>query len=96
MTTKDGFSISYTPESHTVTVSKSVNSDFDAQLSKARALLGFFKATKPGSTWGCDGVGYGIQKKLGVVRVNKSGIGINNFQKGLTAVRERNSQKHDA
>lgn len=97
MTTKDGFHVSYTPESHTVTVTRSVKDNFDGALNVAHRLLGYFKATKPGSTWGCDGIGYSIQKKIGVVRVNKSGITLNNFQKGLEGLRQRKQNDgHDA
>jgi hypothetical protein len=45
----------------------------------------FFKQTKPGRVWGCDGVGYDIQKLIGMVRINKSGVEAHSFQKGIAA-----------
>jgi hypothetical protein len=91
MTTKDGFKITY--NNYVVTVTRPANDNFDGALRVAHSLLNYFKATRPGSTWGCDGVGYGIQKRIGLVRVNKSGVGPKNFEKGLTAIRERNNSK---
>ena len=40
---------------------------------------------------GCDGVGYDIQKRIGMVRVNNSGVGTRKFQLGIAAIKERHS-----
>lgn len=60
----------------TATVTKrGVPSDkFDDELGEAYKILGTFKATKPGSTWGSDGIGYIMNKKDGLVNVKKSGV----------------------
>jgi hypothetical protein len=41
---------------------------------------------------GCDGVDYDIQKRIGMVRVNKSGVGARKLQLGIAAIKERHSQ----
>ena len=90
MTTKDGFAISYTQHSLTVTVTKAVRNgtSFDEALLGARTLLGFFGT---GKTWGCENVGYTLQKKIGVVLVNIKPVGIKQYLAGLTAIRNRSS-----
>ena len=77
MTTKDQFIISYNSESDTVTVTKSVKDEhsFDATLATARSLLAYFPKTRVGKNSGCDSLRYSIQKRIGVVRVNRSGVG---------------------
>ena len=67
-----------------VTVSeRSISSDqYDARLSLARHILGHFRATLT-NEWGCDGVGYDIEKKNGFVLVNRSSVGPRNYAKGL-------------
>jgi hypothetical protein len=90
ITTKDGFTITHS--NYVVTVTKPVKdpSRFGEEVNQARALLGYFKASQAGSVWGCDGVGFDIQKRAGMVRINKSGVGTRNFRKGLEGVRGRN------
>jgi hypothetical protein len=36
-------------------------------------------------------VDYDIQKRIGMVRVNKSGVGTRKFQLGIAAIKERHS-----
>ena len=85
VTTKDQFIISYNSESDTVTVTKSVKDgqSFDATLATARSLLACFPKTRVGKDSGCDSLGYSIQKRIGVVRVNRSGVGPIRFEKAL-------------
>jgi hypothetical protein len=90
MVTKDGFHIGYVEGNHTVTVTKSIkDNNFDVALATARDLLQCFKQGSMGSEWGCDGVGYTIQKRIGMVRVNKSGVSVKEFQRGITSVKGR-------
>lgn len=80
------FTVDYTHS--TVTVSAPItDGHFDDILYAARELLRLFRSSRCGSTWGCDGVGYGIQKKHRQVRIHKSSVGPRNFQKGLAAAK---------
>jgi hypothetical protein len=91
MITKEGFTIEYRDQ--VVTVSKSVKNgeSFDDQLASARLLLCHFRA-KGGSEWGCDGVGYGVQKRIGMVRVNRSGVSKAGYGAGIAAISARGSK----
>ena len=68
----DGF-VTFIPGPHT---------DFDTLLGQAHHILGHYRRSEPGTTWGCDGIGYIAQKKLGQVRVNMSGVGPRKFAQG--------------
>lgn len=74
----DGFMIGYDGRS-IVTVSQSnVSTDaavFAHRVDKAYSLLAQFERSKPGSAWGCDGVGFECQRRIGQVAVMKSGVG---------------------
>ena len=59
---------------------------YDAGLAVADHILSHFKA-KLYNTWGCDGIGYMIEKKNGVIRRNLSAVGPVNYRKGLEAVK---------
>jgi hypothetical protein len=93
MTTKDGFTITCSPEGHTVTVTESVKDggQFATELSHAHDVLRYFRMTRQRQRVGCDGVDYDIQKRIGMVRVNKSGVGRRKFQFGIAAIKERHS-----
>jgi hypothetical protein len=95
MTTKDQFIISYNSESDTVTVTKSVKDghSFDAALATGRSLLAYFHKTRVGKDSGCDSLGYSILKRIGVVRVNRSGVGPIRFREGVEAIANRNSHQ---
>jgi hypothetical protein len=93
MTTKDQFIISYNSESDTVTVTKSVKDSFDATLATARTLLAYFPKTRVGKDSGCDSLGYSIQKRIGVVRVNRSGVGPIRFREGVEAISKPTSRQ---
>ena len=71
MTTKDRFTITYDPDSYTVTVTKQVKvyDNFDSELAVGHELLRYFQQTKPGRVWGCDGVSYDILRRIGIVRI---------------------------
>lgn len=85
--TLTGFKVSYERGS-VVTFSKDnvPPERFDAELQAARGLIAEFRQSKPGSTWGCDGIGYDIQKKRGEVRVMRSGVGPRKFEAGVRAL----------
>ena len=93
MTTKGQFIISYNSESDTVTVTKSVKDghSFDATLATARSLLACFPKTRVGKDSGCDSLGYSIQKRIGIVRVNRSGVGPIRFREGVEAISKPNN-----
>ena len=85
MKTQDGFQISHT--GCVVEVYKAVTSTaFPEAVRRAHALLRFFKASQPGSTWGTDGIGYEIQRARGIVAIKKSGVGPTNFKRGCAAL----------
>lgn len=85
MITKDGFQIEYRDQVVTITRAVKDPDRFDGALERARLLLCRFKANG-GSEWGCDGVGYEIQRKVGLVRVNKSGVSKKSYLAGCAAI----------
>lgn len=56
---------------------------FQAEVLEARLIASRFERSKPGSMWGCDGVGYEVQKNLGVVEIKNSGVGPRKFRQGV-------------
>lgn len=88
----EGFEISHDGSS-TVTVRKSNVSleNFHNEVVQGRRILRVFRQSRPGSEWGCDGVGFEIQRKAGDVRINKSGVGIRKFQAGLKTLETINA-----
>ena len=76
------FVISYDGQS-IVSVRQADNGDFDEALSLIDGILCKFHASQPGSTWGCDGVGYAIGKSHGIAFRNKSGVGKRKFAQGI-------------
>ena len=56
-----------------------------ANLAVGYELLRYFRQTKPGKEWGCVGVGYDILRRIGMVRINKSGVDAHSFKKGIAA-----------
>ena len=56
---------------------------FADEVDRAREILAKFRQSSPGSTWGCDGVGFEMQARLGIVEVKKSGVGPRKFKSGL-------------
>ena len=85
VTTKDRFTITYDPDSYTVTVTKQIKvyDNFDSELAAGHELLHYFRQTKPGREWLCDKVSYDILRRIGLVRINKSGVDAHSFQKGI-------------
>lgn len=67
----------------TVSATSHDDKDFDDKLHKAHHILSHFHRSSPGSIWGCDGIGYMVQKGVGEVLVNKSGVGPRKYQQGL-------------
>lgn len=82
-----GFTVSYDGHS-VVTVFKMVlvPEAFDASLQTAHDILNLFPRSKSGSTWGCDGAGYEIQKKRLVVEVRKSGVGPRKYKAAMSSL----------
>ena len=76
------FSIEHDGQS-IVRVRQADSGDFDEALSLIDGILCKFHASQPGSTWGCDGIGYVIEKSHGVAFRNKSGVGKRKFAQGL-------------
>lgn len=60
--------------------------DFDDALAACLGAVGKFDRSKPGSTWGCDGVGYFAQKREGRICVHNSGVGPRKYSQGRLAV----------
>ena len=69
-------------------------SQFATVVTHAHGALRFFKQTKPGSVWGCDGVGCDIHKRIGMVRINNSRIDAHSFQKGIAACAQEIANTH--
>ena len=97
MTTKDQFILSYNSESDTVTVTRSMKDghSFDAALATGRSLLSYFHKTRVGRDSGCDSLGYSIQKRIGIVRVNRSGVSPIKFGEGVEAISKRNNRQEE-
>lgn len=60
---------------------------FADEVDKAMSIISKFRMSSPGSTWGCDGVGFEMQARIGVVEVKRSGVGTRKFKQGLTELR---------
>ena len=80
------FSIEHDGQS-VVTVRQIDNGDFDKALSIISDILGCFRQSKPGSMWGCDGIGYAVNKQQGIAFQKKSGVGRIKYQQGLEKVK---------
>jgi hypothetical protein len=76
------FVISYDGQS-VVKVRQADAGDFDKALSLIDGILSKFRRSNPGSEWGCDGVGYVVEKQHGIAFRNKSGVGRRKFAEGL-------------
>ena len=83
------FSINHDGQS-VVTVRQEDDGSFDDALSMSSALLSFFHQSKPGNIWGCDGIGYVIEKEHGKAFQHKSGVGKIKYQQGLDKLRAQN------
>lgn len=59
---------------------------FDNLLNQGHTARLHFRQTKPGSDWGCDGVGYMVQKCLLRVQICRSGVGPVSFREGLSSL----------
>lgn len=72
----------------TATIRVSPNSpDFAEAVSACRAALRQFPRSKLGSDWGCDGVGYECQRRIGAAVCHKSGVGPRKYAAALAAYR---------
>lgn len=80
------FSITYDGQS-IVRVCQEDDGNFDEALHLISILLCDFHRSKPGITWGCDGIGYTIEKQHGRAFRNQSGVGRIKFQQGLERLR---------
>ena len=63
--------------------------DYDVALNSAHHALWHFKACQR-NKWGCDGIGYVIEKAKGHIRLNLSTVGPRNYSKGLTDLKACN------
>ena len=81
-TVTPGASDGILPVDGVVTLIPGPPTDFDTLLGRARHILSHYHRSEPGSTWGCDGIGYVAQKQIGQVRVNMSGVGSRKFAQG--------------
>ena len=70
------------PVDGVVTFIPGPQTDFDTLLNHAHHILSHYRRSEPGTTWGCDGIGYIAQKRSGEVRVNMSGVGPRKFAQG--------------
>jgi len=79
-----GFKISHSGT--VVTISKTGVSPelFADEVYKTECLLDNFDRSQAGSQWGCDGIGFEIQRNLGHVEIKKSGVGPRKFKQGMT------------
>jgi hypothetical protein len=60
-----------------VTASIRISSDaeFGDAVAACNAAVLSFPRSQPGSEWGCDGVGYECQRRLGLAVRHRSGVG---------------------
>lgn len=81
----NGFMVQH--DGGTVIVSKAnvPPSQFDAELYTAQRILAAFPS-RLHNVWGCDGVGYTVQRNRGEVRVCLSTVGPRQFRKGWLAL----------
>lgn len=82
-----GFSITHDGSVVTVLKNDVAAEQFDFELSRALRILDCFVQSGPGSTWGCDGIGYECQKRIQQIRVNKSGVKPMAFKSCIERVR---------
>ena len=78
----NGFTITHNGNVVTVSKSNIFNDDFDKALHEAHEILYKFPTTGF-NMWGCDGIGYAIQAKVGQVHCHVSRVGPRQFQTGL-------------
>lgn len=83
-TVHDGFTVRYDGQSIVTVRQQGVSPEaFDLQLRRAHEVLRRFDMSKPGSVWGCDGIGYAAQQRRGEVLVHKSGVGPRKAEAGF-------------
>lgn len=75
-------------EGKVVTITQTDDGDYDDGLRCIDSLMCKFKMSSPGSTWGCDGIGYALEKERGIAFRHKGGVGPINYKKGLKAIKE--------
>ena len=54
--------------------------DFDDALAVCESIRAKYRRTKPGSDWGCDGIGYVIQKGKRQIVLHRSGVGSRSYK----------------
>ncbi len=82
------FTISYDGRS-VVSINQTDDGNFDEGLAIIDGLLCDFHRSESGSTWGCDGIGYVIEKEHGKAFRKKSGVGKRKYAQGLESVLAR-------
>jgi len=58
-------------------------------LDEAQKVRSLFTRALSGSDWGCDGVGYEIQKKRLRVEIHRSGVSPRQFERGIGRLEAR-------
>ena len=81
-----GFNIEHSGTVVRVTKSGVSREVFADEVDKAMSIISKFRMSSPGSTWGCDGVGFEMQARIGVVEVKRSGVGPRKFKEGLKSL----------
>lgn len=77
----NGFTVHHDGGTVIVTKTGVTPDQFDAQLAQAHRIVAAFPS-RLHNVWGCDGIGYGIQRNRGEVRVCVSTVGPRQFRKG--------------
>lgn len=61
----------------------STKAEFARSIREIDHMLMHVKRTKPGSTWGCNGIDYSVQLVKGHAFRHKSGVGPRNYKRAL-------------
>lgn len=64
----------------TATIRCECEEQFADAVIACQTALAKYKRTKPGSDWGCDGIGYHCQRKLLMAVCHRSGVGPRSFK----------------
>lgn len=59
----------------TLTCHSTSKEQFDVDLAYAHEVIRWFKRSNSGSDWGCEGVGYAVQRDRQDVVIHRSGVG---------------------
>ena len=83
----NGLTVTYDGRSVVTVYQRGVSgNDFDRVLSAAYSVRGCFARSKPGSDWGCDGIGYQAQRQIGEIKIHRSGVGPRKFKQACERI----------